>query len=145
MLSNEGYLQAKCAPALSASHSVTRGSDQTTIVVTREMALPDSIPDIARTVVGNTLKLTETQVWSTVGKESEAALSIIVIAGTAEVNGKMKLESKGTGSVLHVNADIMVRIPLFGASLERSISGTVESVLHAEETIGQTWLAQNSR
>lgn len=42
-----------------------------------------------------------------------------------------------------VTADIMVKIPFFGASLERSIKGTVESVLRAEESIGQTWLAEN--
>lgn len=144
MLSTESYLKAKCVPALSASHSVTHESDEVVISVTREMGLPANIPDIARSVVGNTLKLTEIQRWKDAQTETRnGKLNIVVVAGTAEITGTLSLKPHGSGSVLEVNADIMVRVPLFGASLERSIAGTVESVLHAEREIGQAWLDQN--
>lgn len=145
MLATESYLSAKCAPAISSSHSVTRESGRTAITVSREMELPANLPDIARTVVGNTLKLTETQNWQDAAIDStrSGSLQIIVIAGTAEINGTLSLRPNVTGSIMTVTADIMVKIPFFGASLERSIKGTVESVLRAEESIGQTWLAEN--
>ncbi len=145
MLATESYLSAKCAPAISSSHSVTRESGHTAIIVSREMELPANLPDIARTVVGNTLKLTETQNWQDAAIDStrSGSLQIIVIAGTAEINGTLSLRPHVTGSIMNVTADIMVKIPFFGASLERSIKGTVESVLRAEESIGQTWLAEN--
>lgn len=145
MLATESYLSAKCAPAISSSHSVTRESGRTAITVSREMELPANLPDIARTVVGNTLRLTETQNWQDAAIDStrSGSLQIIVIAGTAEINGTLSLRPNVTGSIMTVTADIMVKIPFFGASLERSIKGTVESVLRAEESIGQTWLAEN--
>lgn len=144
MLSQSSYLDAKCEPALSGSHQVTQGEGTTTITVTREMALPPGIPDIARSIVGNTLKLTETQAWRHTDDGPQGELRIVVIENTAEINGTLRLIEHGDGSQLLVNANIMVRIPLFGSSLERSILGTVESVLRSEERIGQDWLAHNS-
>lgn len=143
MLTDDGYLEAKCAPAISASHSVTHEFDHTVIQVVREMALPSNIPDIARTIVGNTLKLTETQTWTN-SDERTAKLSIVVIAGTAEINGTMTLVADGDETKLSITAEIMVRVPIFGASLERSIVGTVESVLNSEQAIGQNWLDHNA-
>ena len=145
MLSDTSYLDAKCAPAISSSHTVTLEGQFTTIQVMREMPLPANIPDIARSIVGETLKLTETQRWDSSGQHPTGTLSIVVIQGTAEVNGSMSLSANGKKTILQVTADIMVRVPLFGASLERSISGSVESVLHEEEKIGQAWLAAHAK
>lgn len=146
MLVDEKYLARKAAAANAVRHeaSVTRNGDQVTVRLLRVM--PPDVPDFIRRFVGETIDLDQTDVWGPAADNGarSGTIRIEMVGAPVQLNGTMRLEPSGTGSVASVatvDATIKASVPLFGGKIEQAVRGAIVEAASREEEVGRAWLA----
>ena len=145
VLADTSFQEAKCAATAAISHqaSVEAAGDQT--VIRTERVLPaDGLPDFAKSMVGNTLKVVETQTWSSAGPDGSrtGTVEMSVPGAPITLRGKLSLAPGGTGTVEKLDADLKASIPLVGGKIEKAAAGPIEEAITIEGTTAQEWLAR---
>jgi hypothetical protein len=145
ILADPAFQEAKCAAtsALSYTASVQPTGDQT--VITTERVLPaDDLPDFARSLVGETLKVVEKQIWSSAGGDGSRSgtVEMTVPGAPITLKGKLSLRPGGSGSVETLDADLKAGIPLIGGKIEKAAAPPIEEAITIEAQTAHEWLAR---
>ncbi|MFZ1652898.1 MAG: DUF2505 domain-containing protein, partial [Candidatus Nanopelagicales bacterium] len=59
------------------------------------------------------------------------------------INGTLRLESSGTGTVLKVDVEVKSGVPLVGGKLEGVAADQFQRAVNKEQEIGLEWLASS--
>ena len=145
VLADPAFQEAKCAAtaAISYSASVETKGDQT--VISTERVLPaNGLPDFAKSMVGETLKVLEKQTWSAAGADGSrtGTVEMTVPGAPLSLKGKLALSPSGTGSVEKVDADLKASIPLVGGKIEKAAAPPIEDAIRIESETAASWLAR---
>ena len=144
MLADEAFQTRKCEATGALNHtvSISAQGDRTVIVSSRDLPT-DDFPAFVKSLVGDTLAITETQSWGPPGTDGTRQGTLTVdIAGTPiDLDGTLSLAAAGHGSVESVQGDLKARIPVFGGQIEKAAVPAIESAINIEREIGQAWLA----
>lgn len=140
MLCDSTYLDLKCSESPEYDHSVKTEGDVTEILVTR--VLNADLPDIARSLLGNQLSITEVQRWNhlDINQRATGTLQITIKGAPAQISGTLDLHECPTGTCIDVTAKISVAIPIFGSKAESFIAQEVTDICAHEESVGNKWL-----
>lgn len=94
--------------------------------------------------IGAHLNLTETVIWGPAsGDGSRNGRMALTLSGfPATMDGPIKLEPTNQGCSMDYNAEFTVRIPLIGKKVENMAGDSMTRLVHASETLGNSWLAQ---
>jgi hypothetical protein len=144
MLADEEFQNRKCKATGALQHtvSITTRDNRTLIVSTRDLP-SDRFPHFVKSMVGDTLKVTETQDWGpSVADGSRRGILRVEIAGApVHLLGTLLLEAGGPGTVEEIEADLKARIPILGGKVEEAAAPAVQSAIRVEGEVGQAWLA----
>ncbi len=145
VLTDQAFQEAKCAAtaAIRYTASVTRSGADT--VITTERILPsDDLPDFAKNMVGETLKVVETQTWGAAsGDGSRTGTVAMVVAGVpVALNGTLALAPGGPGSIEHLEAELKAKIPLIGGKIEKAAAAPIQEAIDIEAATAKEWLAR---
>ena len=99
-----------------------------------------SIPSFARKVVGDEIRIVQTETWT---GPSTASLELSIPGKPGGFDGQVVLGPAGAGTRESVTGEAKVRIPLVGGKLEALVEELLRAALRTEERVGREWLAGN--
>jgi hypothetical protein len=143
MLVDEEFQNQKCAATGSLHHtvSIVARDGRTVIVSTRDMPA-DDFPPFVRSMVGDTLPVTETQEWGP--PETKGArhgtLTVEITGAPVGLEGTLSLALGGLGCLETIEGDLTARIPLFGNKVEQAAAPAVRGAIRVESRTGKAWL-----
>jgi hypothetical protein len=144
MLADEEFQNRKCKATGALRHtvSITTRDDRTLLVSTRDLP-SDRFPHFVKSMVGDTLRATETQDWgpSSADGARQGTLTVDIAGAPIHLHGTLSLEAGGPGSVEYIEGDLKARIPFLGGKVEEAAAPAVQSAIRVEGEIGQAWLA----
>ncbi|GAB3434624.1 DUF2505 domain-containing protein [Phycicoccus ginsengisoli] len=145
VLADVAFQEAKCAAtgAISFTASVQPQGDATVITTERELPA-DGLPDFAKSMVGPTLKVVETQTWQAARADGSrtGTVSMSVTGAPIALKGTVALAVEGPGTVEHLDADLRASIPLVGGKIEKAAAPAIENAITIEGRTAHEWLAR---
>ncbi len=145
VLTDQAFQEAKCAATGAIRHTATVRTDADRTVITTERVLPTSgMPDFAKNMVGETLKVTESQDWGPADGDGsrEGTVSMAVAGVPVALKGTLSLAPGGAGTVEAIDADLKASVPLIGGKIEKAAAPPVEDAITIEQRVAQEWLAR---
>jgi hypothetical protein len=147
MLTDPAFQEAKCIEAGSARHesAVTSTGDGARIVTRRELPA-DDLPDFVRSIVGDTLSVTETYDWAgaAAGGSRDGTLVVEVAGAPLALRAKVRLTAAGSGTSMTIDGDLKASIPLVGGRVEKAAAPAVVHAIHGEERTGRRWITERA-
>ncbi len=143
LLANEDFILAKCAAtgSLSTTASITPGSEgSVTLVSTR--VLPADLPGPAKSLVGDTITVTETQVWTPADTNGGRSAQVSVeFSGPMKFEGRLQLtpsqnESESETSIT-TTGKFTASVPFIGGKIEKVAAEQTTRYLNAEERVAR--------
>lgn len=112
--------------------------------ITSERTVPADIPAAARSVVGDSARVTQTEQWRRTADGLQAELDVSTRGAPGGTTGTMRVtpDPDVPGySRWAVNLTIAVPVPLLGGKLERVMEAELDRNFRAEEPVIGRWLA----
>lgn len=140
MLLTKEYLDQVCVASHAVSYDCT--VEGTTTRCRRELPAPDQ----AARFTGPTLTIVEEVAWGAADGDGRRTgqVSLTVPGQPMTMNGTVTLSPGGAGSVVELDADLKVNIPLLGKKLEQAAAPAVLEGLKVQEDVGRDWLATHT-
>ncbi|GAA2169325.1 DUF2505 domain-containing protein [Pedococcus bigeumensis] len=143
VLSDVKFQEAKCAATAAIKHSADVKTVGDHTVITTERILPsDGLPDFAKSMVGPTLKVTETQDWgpASSGGGRRGTVDMTVAGAPIALQGTMMLAPGGGGTVETIEAELKAKVPLIGGKIEKAAAPPIEEAIDIEALTAAKWL-----
>jgi hypothetical protein len=144
MFADEEFQNRKCVATGAIRHtvSITARGDRTIIVSTRDMPSA-GFPSFVKSMVGETLAVTETQDWGPSGTDGvrHGKLAVEIAGAPVSLHAVLSLASSGQGTVETIEGDLKARIPLLGNKIEESAAPAIQTAIRVEGETGMAWLA----
>lgn len=127
----------------SSAESAVEGDPTGAFTVRTELALPtDRVPDVVRPFVGSSVTVHEEQSWSAPETDGSrhGTLNLEVAGTPASMKATLHLSpAGGAGSTVEIDGDLVAKVPLLGARMEKAAVPYVSTVLQAEEKTAATY------
>ena len=144
MVTDPEFQKRKCVEAGAHEYDAAVAMDgEGARVVTKRDLRADGLPDFARSVVGNTLSVTETYLWGAPGADDSrtGTLTVEVAGAPVALRSDVRLFPSGGGTTISIDGDLKASIPLFGGKIEKAAAPAVIDAIHSEQETGTRWLA----
>ncbi len=146
VLSQEAFIVEKCQAtgSLSTQVTVNQDSDSQVQTLTSVRVLPADLPAPAKSLVGDTITVTETQVWSAPGPDGGRSASVTVeFSGPMGFTGTLELTPTQAGnSTITSRGTFTANVPFIGGKIEKVAAEQTQRYLSAEERVAGEWLAR---
>ncbi|MDQ2756534.1 MAG: DUF2505 domain-containing protein [Actinomycetota bacterium] len=145
MLADPAFQAMKCEAtrALSHTESVTREGD-TTRITTRRVMPTDSFPSFVGSMIGSTITVVETYLWSAASGDGSRTGTVTVDIGDGNLPirmaGTLTLEPHGAGSVIRLDGELRAKVVLIGGKIEKAAEPAVHDAIEKERQTGMRWL-----
>lgn len=128
--------RSQAGSPIRAESAVATTGNGATISVFRQMAIDP--PGFIKNFVGDSIGIQETQTWTS---PTTATLLVEILKQPGDVKGTVRLSESGASTVVTVDAEIAVKVPLVGGKVEGYVAGILDKLLGKDEQIGKAWLA----
>lgn len=122
-----------------AESAVAPTGSGATVSVFRQMSIDP--PGFIKNFVGDSIGIQETQTWTS---PTTATLLVEILKQPGDVKGTVRLSESGASTVVTVDAEIAVKVPLVGGKVEGYVAGILDKLLTKDEEIGKAWLARQA-
>ena len=138
MMTDQKYQEEVCVASESTSYDVTVSGDRTS--TSRTLPAPES----AARFTGPTLTIKEETAWGGAGGDGSrtADLTMTVVGQPVTLKGQLRLAPGGRGTVIELDGELKVAIPLLGKKLEQSSAPAVMAGFRTQQTVGDNWLSR---
>lgn len=147
MLTDPAFQEAKCIEAGSQRHEsvVTPAGDGARVVTQRDLPA-HNLPDFVRSIVGDTLSVTETYDWAgpTADGARDGSLVVEVAGAPVALRAKVRLEPGSSSTAMVIDGDLKAAIPLLGGKVEKAAAPAVIEAIHGEGRTGKHWLVESA-
>jgi hypothetical protein len=122
--------------------TVTPSDDGGATIVSRR-TLPAEVPSYARSLVGETIALTETRMFGPAATDGrrDGTVTVEFAGAPMSVQGALRLEPESGGTVLHVDMSVKASIPFVGGKIEKFGAEQILAFLAKEESVARERLA----
>lgn len=117
--------------------SRTENEREVTLVV-RQTVLAQTLPSLVRSLLPGDLTITRAEYWTGL----EGGVHASVDSAPAKIVGRMWLEPDTAGSILAMQLEATVKLPLIGGKLEKAITDSVSKLIDVEHGFTVSWLNQ---
>ena len=143
VLSDAKFQEAKCAATAAIKHSAAVKTIGDRTVISTERVLPsDGLPDFAKSMVGDALKVTETQDWGPASDDGtrQGTVEMGVAGAPISLKGTLSLKPGGSGAIETIDAELKARVPLIGGKMEKAAAPPIEEAIAIEHQTAVAWL-----
>lgn len=113
-----------------------------TVEVRTSRSVPADVPDYARSMVGESIRITETHIWGPDAKgRREGTFEADFGNVPVTVRGRLRLAPDGAGAEVLLEGQIKASVPLVGRKVEQLVHDQVAAALVIEQELGSGWLA----
>jgi hypothetical protein len=144
MFCDRAWREEVCRATHAIDYSVSVERSGATVVVRTTRVLPAQVPEPAKSLVGDTLEIVQTESWIAEPDGDgirRADVDLQISKQPASMTGTVVLEPNGPGTRRTVNGEIRVRIPLLGRRIEPEIAKAIQAALDKELECARTHLA----
>lgn len=145
LMATEEFQDAKCVDAGAVKHRVSVVENGADTVITAERTMPsDGLPDAAKSLVGPSITVVETQTWGpVVGDGSRTGRVELRAKGVPmTMTGTLSLAPDGDGTQESIEADLKVAVPLMGGRLEKAAAPVIIAAIDSEIALAQQRLSR---
>ena len=144
VLSDVKFQEAKCAATAAIKHSADVQTVGDHTVITTERILPsDGLPDFAKSMVGDTLKVTETQDWGPASADGgrRGTVEMAVAGAPIALKGTLMLApGQAAAPSRRLDAELKAKVPLIGGKIEKAAAPPIEEAIDIEAETATKWL-----
>lgn len=142
MLTDPQYMRRRAeATGALAFEAEVRELPDGGLAVSTSRTFPSRVPSYAAKLVGETLTVTEEQIWAAPGAAGPDARLAVSFSGLMTFEGTLTLRAKGEGTEATTAGRFRASIPLIGGKMESLAAEQTERYLAAEEEVASGWLA----
>ncbi|MDO8732791.1 MAG: DUF2505 domain-containing protein [Actinomycetota bacterium] len=145
MVCNADYIteRAKATGALTVTHTRTDSSEGSIdLVIVR--TLPADMPSYARSIVGETLTITEHQNWRPADASSCNGSFEVQFSAPLTFRGTVLMTFDGKRTTVLTTGELKAAIPFVGGKVERLALEQTERYLNKEQEFANGWLLRNA-
>jgi hypothetical protein len=138
LISSDAFRTKAAEDAKGRDVSVTVENDGDDTVVTLVRTQPANLPDFAKKIVGDAVKVKQVERWHAPRADGTrtATVSMKVSGQPAGFTGKATLSPDGKGAEFVVSGDVKVNVPFVGKKFEPIIAKAVEASLRYDVKAG---------
>ena len=142
VLIDPSYIEGKCQATGSLRTTIdVSGEPEGAITVRTERVLPANVPAVAKSFVGETIEVTETQEWSApLDDGSRSAVVTVRFSGPLRFDGTAQLLPTASGCAITTTGTLTAKVPFVGGTIEEEAARQTERYLRTEETLAAEWL-----
>lgn len=143
-LIDEGYWRARLQEVGGPGATLDKvaAGDGTVDVAMTQSVPAEHLPAMVTKIRPGDLIITRTESWGALqGDRAAGSFSAQVEGAPGQVRGTMTLTAHGDGSLLVMEGEVEVKLPLFGSKVEAVIAGQVLELVDAEEDFTGRWTA----
>lgn len=143
MLCDPAFIERKGEASGSIEVSADVESEGDSVVLVSRRVLPAKLPSFAKSLVGETITLIETQKWGPASQDGSRAAKFHVDFGKNPIsfNGEITLSEDGADTTLTTTGVIKASVPLFSGKIEAVALDWTRRYLRKELSVGTEWLA----
>ena len=143
MLSDPAFITSKCERTGSRETTVDVTEDgQGGFTLVSKRVLPANLPSVAKPFVGDTLTVTETQVWSAAAADgSRTATTSVDFGAPMSFSAGMELRPSASGSTVVTDGEFKASVPFVGGKIEGVAVDETTRYLEKEQQVGAEWLS----
>jgi hypothetical protein len=143
MLRDPEFITAKCERTGSRETTVeVEDTDDGGCILTSTRVLPANLPAVAKPFVGDTLTVTERQVWTAPAEDgSRTATTSVDFGAPMSFEAGMALAASGEGATVTTEGEFKASVPFVGGKIEGVAVDQTSRYLEKEQLVGQEWLA----
>lgn len=145
VLSDAKFQEAKCAATAAVKYTAdVKTSGDRTVITTMRILPSDGLPDFARSMVGETLKVTETQDWGPASDDGsrQGTVEMGVAGAPISLTGTLSLKPGGAGTIENIDSELKAKVPLIGGKIEKAAAPPIEEAIAIEAETAEKWLAR---
>ena len=143
MVTDSAYIEERAIAtgALTVDHTRTEAPDGAVdLVIVR--TLPADMPSYARAIVGDTLTITEHQVWQAVDASTCQGRFDVKFSAPLVFTGTASMTYDGSHTAVVTAGEIKASIPFVGGKVEALALEQTERYLRKEQEFANSWLAK---
>lgn len=143
MLTDEAYLTELCRQSEASDYEVSVEGDATAATTRTRRVL--EAPKAAAKFTGATLDVVEQVVWQPAADDGSRVgdIQITVPGRPVVMKGTMTSAPGGEGTVVDLEGDLKVNIPLLGRKLEEAAAPAILQGFRLQQSVGRRWLSEN--
>ena len=146
MLTDEQYVTRKATAMGALEHDVSvTALEGGGARIRLERTLPAMVPDFVRPLVGETIRVVQTEDWGPVRPDGgrTGRMTATISAAPVSLSGELTLEPNDGSSVHRIEAEVRARVPFVGSKIEKAIGEVILLAARKEEQVGSAWLAEH--
>lgn len=138
MMIDQKYQEEVCVESQSISYNAT------VVGSTTKTARTLPAPESAARFTGSQLTINEDVAWGDAAADGSrtAVLTMTVLGQPVTLKGQLKLGPGGRGTVVALDGELRVAIPLLGRKLEQASAPAVLAGFRTQQAVGDRWLAR---
>ncbi len=139
------FQEAKCKATAAVRYEASvEPSGESTVIRTERILPSDGLPEFAKGMVGETIKVTETQEWGPAEADGSrrGTVAMVVAGAPIALNGTITLAPGGPGTVETFDADLKAKVPLLGGTMEKAAAPPIKDAIDIEVAQAKEWLAR---
>ena len=138
MMTDQAYLDEVCV----ASESISYDASVSGSATHSSRTLP--APESAARFTGSQLTVIEDVIWSGPSADGSrtADLTMTVSGQPVTLRGQLKLSPGGRGTIVALDGELKVAIPLLGKKLEESAAPAILAGFKTQQRVGDQWLSR---
>lgn len=144
ILTDEGFVRHMSEYVGGSLESLTVDGDTAgafTLTAVRTMPT-DGLPDMARSFVGQTLSVTQTEYWEAPAADGsrQAKLDMTVAGVPLNVSAVQRLIAQGTDTVVDLQGSVTSSIPFLGGKIAAAAEPMIGKALDVQAAEARKWL-----
>ncbi len=143
MLTDEEFQARKCAATRAVNYHVDiRRNGDRSVIVTKRTVSTAKFPEVAKSLLGQTVLITETDAWEPAAPDGSRRGTLLVdVEGIPiKLTGTLVMKATPTGTEEIIQGDLKASVPLVGSALERAAAPAIQIAIDAENRVGHEWL-----
>ncbi|NLC97814.1 MAG: DUF2505 domain-containing protein [Actinomycetales bacterium] len=142
LVTSKEFREECCVYQDSPEYSVDVTDEDGTTVIRIERKERNDLPDFVKRLTGEYVKVIQVEKWAPDDGSGvrTAQIFVDIVGQPAQMKGTSTLSASNGSSVLAVNGDIKVAIPLIGRKIEPEIAKAISASLDKDVELGSTKL-----
>jgi Protein of unknown function (DUF2505) len=143
MFCDQAWREEVCRAMHAIDYAVSIEKSADTVVVRTTRVLPAQVPEPAKSLVGDTLEIVQTESWTAEPDGDgtrRAEVDLRISKQPASMTGTITLQPNGSATRRTVTGDIRVKIPLLGRRIEPEIAKAIRTALSKEIQCARPYL-----
>lgn len=142
LVSDPTFREESCVHQGARDHTVTVTTEGDNTIVTIERTMESDMPDFIKKLTGDAVTVTQVETWGPADASGArtADVTVDVHGQPARMKGTSTISGSGTATVMTLDGDVKVSLPLIGKRIEPEVAKAISASLREEVEFGTTRL-----